>query len=34
MQHQPAENIFEINTNLGGEEHPPRFEAYDSIEGL
>ena len=27
MQHQSAENIFEINTNLGGKEHPPRFHA-------
>ena len=33
MQHQSAENIFEINTNLGGEEHPPRFQAKDSFEG-
>ena len=27
MQHQSAENIFEINTNLVGKEHPPRFHA-------
>ena len=33
MQHHSVENVFEINTNLGGEEHPPRFQAKDSFEG-
>ena len=27
MQHQSAENIFEINTNLGSKEHPPGLQA-------